>query len=437
MDANAGCWKSSIGGAGQTVTGDNSALNEQLWPDYQAAIDGAWAELLNRGPVTAIGGQPVLGTPCAVTTPPWVEYSGTVVNMVKGALQIETLPSGPAIDPRTGLPVRYIQSASFQNEFGAACFLGQWRLSTYVAAIDGDYYQFLVCQNRYRIELVPASGPAESTATLISIEPGTSTQLLARIYDQNNRPVPNVGVELKLEAVNQTGGHHHGDDTAVARTGTLDSNAGSAIVADNGKTLTGNTGTNGLPFDYNAPAVSGDININAKCAGGKSCTQGGARRVWVGIKGLEPIVPASDPASGPLYVLIGQDGYHPNNHYLTPASIARLQQLAALYRQRFPNDLPLHLNDASLERGGLFDIYWQNPNMGTNRTIWWTPPHREHRRGTVIDVRANKAAGAVPNNPGVRSWFETMITNLPGSFLLESQGTSNEHYHIRLMGVAQ
>lgn len=292
-------------------------------------------------------------------------------------------------------------------------------------------------QTSYTVKLSPVSGTAETTITLASVEPARSTELLARVYDQNNQLVHNVGVELKLEAVNQSGGHQHGDNTAVERTGTLASNTSGTAVSDSGKTLTGSTGTNGLQFDYNAPAVSGDININAKCTGGKNCNHEGSKQVWVGVKGLEPIIPASDPATGSLYVLIGQDGHHPSNHYLKPNALGRLQQLAALYRQRFPNDPPLHLNDGSLERGGLFDIYWENAQKGTKRTAWWTPPHAEHRRGTVIDVRANRAVGAIPNTPRVRGWFEQQIRRLNGSFLLESLGTSNEHYHVRLMGVAE
>lgn len=338
--------------------------------------------------------------------------------------------------------VRYI---SYSGELGLCgsssnCGGGDNAVVRTRVETDGPWPTRL-CPQNYVVKLSPVGGQPESSTVLTSAEPGSSAALVAKVYDQNNQRVPNVGIELKLEAVNQSGGHHHGDDTAVARTGSLATTTGGAIVTDNGKTLTGNTGTNGLQFQYHAPVVSGDIDINAtRCTDGKNCTQEGARRVWVGIKGLEPIVPASDPASGPLYVLIGQDGYHPNNHYMRPDALGRLQHLAALYRQRFPNDAPLHLNDASLERGGLFDIYYNFTDANgiqheRNAEGWWKPPHEEHRRGTVVDVRANTAAGAVPfRNHQV---LMQLARGFGADAKLHSPGTNNQHFHVRLMGVAE
>lgn len=279
------------------------------------------------------------------------------------------------------------------------------------------------CPTSYRVKLSRTDGLSESAATLTSIQPGDPAQLLARVYDQTNQLVPNVGIELKLEAVNQSGGHHHGDDTAVARTGTLASNDPGAIVTDNGKTLTGNTGTNGLQFRYNAPAVSGDIDINASCTGGRSCTQEGARRVWVGVKGLVPLSPSSD------YVLVGETSTHPDNHYLTPVASYRLAVIANNYARLFPEyALLLHLNDASLERGGVFDIYDN-----------WQSPHTEHCRGAAVDIRANDAPGAIPDT--LRSVFEMFARRSGADPLWEIPEDGNRvpvwrlrHYHLRLLG---
>lgn len=191
-----------------------------------------------------------------------------------------------------------------------------------------------------------------------------------------------------------------------------------------------------MPTLYSAPAVAGDIEwtVGGTDPAGRPLVPG-TGIIWVGVKGLKSLIPAADPAIGQRYALIGQDDYHPKNHYLKPEAIGRLQQLAYLYRRRFPNDPPLHLNDAGPERGGLFDIYWENPQKGTKRTVWWTPPHHEHRRRTVIDIRANDAPGAIP----VRNWtsFLEIASRLGIEAAIHSPGTSNQHYHLRLMGVAE
>lgn len=117
--------------------------------------------------------------------------------------------------------------------------------------------------------------------------------------------------------------------------------------------------------------------------------------------------------------------------------MGRLQQLAALYRQRFPSDPPPYLNDASLERGGLFDIYWENLQKGTKRTVWWTTPHVEHRRGTVIDIRVNGSEGSIPVDDEYFDAFEEIAQARGADAEIHSPGTSNQHYHVRLMGVAE
>jgi hypothetical protein len=145
--------------------------------------------------------------------------------------------------------------------------------------------------------------------------------------------------------------------------------------------------------------------------------------VWVGIKELAPLYETH------LYKLVGSDDVHPNNHYLTIAATGSVVWLAELYRTRFPSDPVLHLNDASLERGGLFDIKY------TARTQWWTPPHEEHRKGTVIDVRANDAPGAVPSQN--HSMFIDLARDIGADAGLHSPRTDNQHFHVRLMGVAE
>ena len=125
-----------------------------------------------------------------------------------------------------------------------------------------------------------------------------------------------------------------------------------------------------------------------------------------------------------LYVFVGGEAgkAHTGNHYLTPAASDKLQQLADAYHSLFPFSPVLRVNDASLVWGGILDF------KGT-----WTYPHRQHRRGMVIDVRANQLPDAIPNSNDIA--FQKMITKeLKGRFILEDQGTSDEHYHILLLG---
>lgn len=265
-----------------------------------------------------------------------------------------------------------------------------------------------ICAGTYTIRLT-SNTSTESPDVLATIEPDKSTNLIAKVYDQNNQLVPNVGVKLALEAKQNSGGHHHPDDTVAARTGTMQGH----------QELTGNTESHGLPFSYKAPSVSGDYKIVASCTDGKHCTPEGPDTVWVGIKGLEPIIPASDPSSGPLYLLIGETSAHSDNHYLTPLATGRLHQLALLYRQGFPIDPPLYLNDASLERGGLFDL-----------DADWDVPHKEHRRGSVIDIRANGTATAVPQENFKE--FQQIVNHLNMTSIFEGN-----HFHVRLLGMAQ
>lgn len=172
-----------------------------------------------------------------------------------------------------------------------------------------------------------------------------------------------------------------------------------------------------LAVHFHRPPA-GDHVITVRCVN-QNCGQT-TGTVWVGYKDLRPLPPS------PNYVLVGATSTHSNNHYLTDAAITKLNELVASYRVKFPNDPLLHLNDASLERGGVFDIKTQTP---------WTHPHREHRRGTVIDIRANDAPGAIPlTNHEI---FIELANRMGANARLHSSGTSNQHFHVRLMGVGE
>jgi hypothetical protein len=279
----------------------------------------------------------------------------------------------------------------------------------------------------YRISLSRADGQSESAAILTSVEPGEVSALVVRVYDQSNQVVTNVNVRLEADAVEKSGGHQHPNAPDRPR-GSLGGAQPTPHV------ITGNTGSNGFSFSFHAPAVAGDHILTATCTDGKNCTQEGPKQVWVGVKGLEPIAEPVDPVNGVLYTLIrpNADEKHPRNHYLTPQAAARLIRLAYLYRTCFLSDPPLHLNDASLERGGLFDIKAKD---GTS----WTVPHKTHRFGTEIDIRANPTKHPTTSIPErnferfeayVRAAGATTCPAVGPAY----RGTDNQHYHVCLAG---
>jgi hypothetical protein len=125
-------------------------------------------------------------------------------------------------------------------------------------------------------------------------------------------------------------------------------------------------------------------------------------------------------------------GKHTDNHYLTPEAASVLWRMAASYNieQRFKVFDPktkklvappvLHLNDASLVWGGLYDL----------KTKWKPPRHLEHRRGTVVDIRANSKIGAIP--PENFEEFQSMADDYGIDAFFEGEGFDYQHFHVRL-----
>lgn len=265
----------------------------------------------------------------------------------------------------------------------------------------------------YIIKIESGTGAPESGATLETIEPEAPTnRLVAKVYNQDGVLVPNVDIRLEVNVSANTGGHQHHDSERPK--GSLGGSPQSAHI------LNGNTGTEGLKFRFTAPAISGDHRIIATCVS-DTCKQEGPDEVWVGIKDLVNL------GSGPYHVLIGETFTHFDNHYLTREASARLQEMAYFYKMiRFPFNPVLHINDASLERGGLFDINGS-----------WNGPHYEHRRGTVVDIRANHAQGAIPERDYLE--FQQLAKEMGMEAKLEIKNDKNNneiisqrHFHLRI-----
>jgi hypothetical protein len=122
---------------------------------------------------------------------------------------------------------------------------------------------------------------------------------------------------------------------------------------------------------------------------------------------------------GSSYALVGDTTQHPFNHFCQSDFCSTLVTLADSYSLTW--NVILAYNDASLLKGGIFDINYN-----------WIPPHAEHQDGREVDVRANGGQWSIPFDDTIRAWFVQKVIDLFGQGpLLEDVGTSNEHYHVR------
>jgi hypothetical protein len=197
-------------------------------------------------------------------------------------------------------------------------------------------------------------------------------------------------------------------------------------------------------FNFNAPEAAGTHTITAACDG---CSNTATAKVDVKVDGLQQIPDSTfyglTEADGS--VIGAKSGWHTKNHYLTSTAASVLWGIAASYEieqqfklfdpvtKKYTKPPPvLHLNDASLPWGGVYDICVRPgacPDLGV---VAWKKPHKEHRRGTVIDVRANGTDGSIPDAD--KRKFGNLLIDYGVPYLHEDVGTLNEHFHLRLMG---
>ncbi|MCR4304785.1 MAG: hypothetical protein NUV63_11285, partial [Gallionella sp.] len=257
---------------------------------------------------------------------------------------------------------------------------------------------------QYTLTLTPGSA---------TIEPGNTYAFTATVTNQDGSPPSeDVPVSVKVEVDPASGGHTHGESTRPK---------GSVSPASGNTTLS---------VTFVATEISGTHTITATCDMCSNSPQMATVKVMV--KDLETI--PDDPT---LYVLIGGEAgkAHHDNHYLTGDALNQLFVLAINYHHLYPNDTVLHLNDASLVWGGKFDIAGN-----------WTGDHAGHRKGIVIDIRANTALGNIPE-----SLFTDFIDLAAGMTSAQAQlhcsagfdhanncaGDNNRHFHVILLGVDQ
>lgn len=268
----------------------------------------------------------------------------------------------------------------------------------------------------YRLEITTIT-PGGSLPD-IELEPEETVSLMVQVFDAEDRPVPFVHVRIEVSVEATSGGHDHGG---------ADRPRGALSGFNGANWVEGATDVFGsYYFSFTAPKASGDHRLRVACV--SNVCDDEEKKVWVGLRGLV----ALPPSVYGYYEFVGgvDDGenkHFPNSdtHYLTLTSAAVAITLAAAYRQKFPEDPALRYNDASLERGGIFDIKAN-----------WSPSHAEHRRGTVIDVRANPIINSVTAIPdrNFDQFIKLTRRFAPAYAEIHYQGTDVQHFHVRLMG---
>jgi hypothetical protein len=254
----------------------------------------------------------------------------------------------------------------------------------------------------------------------------TSTlPIIASVIDQSTRQPPTnpVKVHVSLTVDPKTGGHDHGNSDRP-RGGVADVET----CASDSECWTSPQPTDGngqVVFNFNAPEASGTHTITAACDG---CSNTATKPVDVKVDDLWPISVSTYYAltEDGSSKIIGSTTEHSSNHYISSEAQQKLWTLAMDFynyqlRSGVTKPTLLHLNDASLKWGGLFD-----------KDGDWVPEHKEHRRGSVIDVRANSTSGAIP--PELFKKYIELAKKSGIDPHLEYIGDPiNQHFHTRLL----
>ena len=242
--------------------------------------------------------------------------------------------------------------------------------------------------------------------------------LVAEVKDQDGNRV-NAAIKLKVTALEGSGGHVQANhtDRNPPKAGKLKA----GVLNSHTINIPKSAMVDGLvQFEFAASDVSGDHKIEVTCTD-ITCEQIGKDSVWVGVQDLKTL-----PGSG-NYALIGSSCHHQGNHYATDRVIEKVQGIAQAYNDWYPNAPVMHINDISLERGGLFDAKSQDdcsPLVKAN----WGASHNLHRTGEDVDVRANNDATAIPTANYADFQFFAQANGCYAG--IHKGGTSAQHFHL-------
>jgi len=273
--------------------------------------------------------------------------------------------------------------------------------------------------------------PALKGDPALSIEPGQSHATYVRVTSTRTKePKSGVEVRVRVDVTANSGGHDHHDNARPQ--GTL---TGSACAPPEVGCITATTGADGKAgFNFNAPIVSGTHTFSAACVKPTCTNEDSGGQIEVKVAGLVEI----SSGSSTFKLIVKSPSNHSANNFLMPQALQNLRDFAFYYYVGLsaPRYSPLYLNDASLEWGGLFDV------NGT----WQSGFHAGHRRGAVIDIRANTAVGAIPETlfngftaiaKEVGAKAELHCTAGIDPAVNNCAGDSNRHYHVLLLGAGK
>jgi len=230
--------------------------------------------------------------------------------------------------------------------------------------------------------------------------------------------LPNRTVTLTATAIDEAGaaadgayGHFHRGLNGLPKPAGvfLPANASQVVV---------NTGDSVGLVTYRTSAVSGPVILRGESEGAKPAVD----TIPVGVFGLVELVP------GPTFDTVGPTTIHPSSNWVTPVMGARLMELADSFFAKYGTKLGY--NDASLPRGGKFDLHEQwgadDPTCRfRNRSgVLIAAPrgcHGLHRLGLDVDLRVLNLSSQQRNR--VRDLW---------SVLAEEQVINEgDHYHLR------
>ncbi len=263
---------------------------------------------------------------------------------------------------------------------------------------------------------------------------------VVEVTDCNGTYVEDIEVETSVTVKPTSGGHSAGHAVSSRPTGGLRDDTNNASGPGSQKFVRMSDPDGLVPLQFVSPEIAGTHTITAKCTKVACDEPDPPLDVDVKIDGLTAIPPAfyytlTEYLTGTEFGKnIGDNGNHDGeNHNLTPDANAALWSVAFQYAALhafLPVPEKLHLNDASLPWGGLFDIKGG-----------WAPNHVGHRKGVVVDVRANDRPGAVPADHdrhfmlAVRRVGATAVREFAARPPLLPNPA--EHYHLKLLGVDQ
>ena len=321
---------------------------------------------------------------------------------------------------------------------------------------DGSSDPSCVKEETYTIQLEPKSATLEPSTAALNTK--TAQDFIVTVTGDKNGVKAGATITIKADVEQGSGGHIHTDNLQRPK-GYLGRDLSATLCDPNAlqpqACITGTTDAKGqFAFVFSAPEPSGKHTITATCDVCKNNQD--QAKISVKVEGL-----VSLSGNSTDYVLVGDTPTHSDNHYLTPTAKALAERLAIEYRKKFPKDPRLHFNDASLIDGGVLDICTEKETsedcayylhyapiceLQPNGTYAcsWSRPHIEHRRGSVIDVRANNIKPKAPNySTSIPKRNEQEFLDLAYKLGINtgsrphSPNSSNRHWHIRLLGVAE